>query len=342
MQNWDSFSALINGISKKIVICSHTNPDADAIGSSLAWATYLNKKGHSSVVIIPNECPSNLRWMSGYEDVITFEGSVLSKQKAANAIANAEIICCLDFNALHRIKEVGKLVEQSNAIKILIDHHLEPDIDVTYKFSDITKAATAEYIFDIIEKLGDAALIDEPMAASLYAGIMTDTGSFRHNSTTPAVHQTVAKLMATGLDVNRVHRLIFDNNSIGKMKLLGHVLAENLVVLPEYKTAYMTISEAELKKYSSTMGDTDGIVNYGLEIEQIVLAILMIERKDEIKLSFRSVGEFSVRDMASQHFSGGGHFNASGGRTTTTLNQTIEKLLNILPDYKEKLLSIVK
>ena len=342
MQNWDSFKELINGDKKKFVVCTHTNPDADAIGSSLAWATYLEKKGHEATVIVPNECPNNLRWMSNYGRVVTYEGNPKTKKQAAEIINNADLICCLDFNALGRIKEVGKLVEQSNAKRILIDHHLEPEIEAEYRFSDTTKAATAEYVFDIIERLGDAELIDESMAACLYAGIMTDTGSFRHNSTTPAVHQTVAKLMTTGLAVNRVHRLIFDNNSVGKIKLLGHVLGENLTVLPEFRTAYMTISEEELKKYGSNMGDTDGIVNYGLEIENVVMAVLMIERKDEIKLSFRSVGEFSVRELASAHFEGGGHFNASGGRTDVSLNKTVEKLLNILPEYKEKLLKIVK
>ncbi len=280
--------------------------------------------------------------MSGYASVIEYETNPKTKKQAKDAIEAADVICCLDFNSLSRIKAVGDLVTKSKAIRILIDHHISPDIEADYVFSDTTKAATAEYVFDIIEKLDEVVLIDADMASNLYAGIMTDTGSFRHGSTTAHVHQTVAKLMATGFDANRVHIRIFDNNSVGRMTLLGHVLSKNLVVLPEFRTAYMHISEPELRQFNSSMGDTDGIVNYGIEIEDVVMSVLMIERKDEIKLSFRSISDFSVREIASTYFEGGGHFNASGGRTGMTLEETKQKLLNLLPQYKEKLLSVVK
>lgn len=341
MEKWSGFEGIICGETKRFVICSHTNPDADAIGSSLAWAGYLQKKGHSTTVIMPNECPKNLRWMSGYENVISFDQNVVSQTKAINAINTADVVCCLDFNSIQRIKELGSHVQASNSTKILIDHHIEPTVEADYVFSDTTKAATAEYVFEIIEKLGDLYLIDKSIAACLYAGIMTDTGSFRHSSTTAAVHRTAAKLMETGFDANKVHSLIFDNNSLNRTKLLGHVLSQKLVVLSEYRTAYMTISDAELKNFDSNMGDTDGIVNYGLEIENVVMAVLMIERKDEIKMSFRSVA-FSVRELAVAHFDGGGHKNASGGRTNLSLQETETKLLKILPQYKEQLLGIVK
>jgi bifunctional oligoribonuclease and PAP phosphatase NrnA len=339
MQSWENFYQLINKPLKRFVILTHQNPDADAIGSSLGWAAYLHKKGHNAQVIVPNECPKNLRWMSNYDQVLTFDANAQTRNQAKQLVEQADVICCLDFNALHRIKELGKIVQHAAGIKVLIDHHLEPESFADYVFSDTTQAATAQYIMQIIQQLGDQELIDIPMAECLYAGIMTDTGSFRHGSTTPAVHHAVADLMATGFDANRVHRLIFDNNSADRMRLLGHVLAEKMVVLPEFRTVYMTISEADFKCFNSEMGDTEGIVNYGLQIEGIVMSVLFIERPDEIKLSFRSVTDFSVRDLAAEHFLGGGHKNASGGRSNQSLEATVEQFLNVLPQYQSLLLA---
>lgn len=342
MQTWDDFYKLIHSDSKQFVLLTHQNPDADAIGSSLGWKMYLQKKGHQATVIIPNECPTNLRWMPDYAEVITFDENTDTKAKSKALLDTADVICCLDFNALHRIKELGALTQATSAQKVLIDHHLAPEDFADFVFSDTTKAATAQYVWDLIKQLGDAHLIDVPMAECLYAGIMTDTGSFAHNNTTQEVHLAVAELMQAGVDINKIHRSIFDNNSLGRTRLLGYVLSEKLKVLPEYRTAYMTISYAELKRFNSEIGDTDGIVNYGLGIENVVMAVLAIERRDEIKLSFRSVADFSVRDLADAHFNGGGHRNASGGRTNTTLDKTIQKLLDILPQYQSELLKVQK
>ncbi|WP_028663928.1 DHH family phosphoesterase [Runella zeae] len=342
MQQWNAFYELINSASKRFVILTHQNPDADAIGSSLGWKMYLQKKGHTATVIIPNECPANLRWMPQFDEVITYDANVSSQLRSKELLQHADVICCLDFNALHRIKDLGALAQNAPATKILIDHHLEPEDFASFVFSDTSKAATAQYIFEIIDQLGDGILVDEPMAECLYAGIMTDTGSFRHGNTTPEVHLAVAELMKTGLNVNHVHRSIFDNNSLGRTRLLGYVLSEKLVVLPEYRTAYMSLSIEELKRFNSEMGDTDGIVNVGLSIENVVMSVLMIERRDEIKLSFRSVDQFSVRDLAHKYFAGGGHKNASGGRTQLTLPQTLERFLSILPEYQTELLNVEK
>jgi bifunctional oligoribonuclease and PAP phosphatase NrnA len=341
-QNWEQFQTLINGPSFKAVIVTHTNPDADAIGSSLAWAAYLHKKSHSTTVIVPNDAPKYLQWMSNAEQVISFEKSSQLRTTARKAFKDATVVFCLDFNALNRIKEVGKLVAETKATKVLIDHHIAPEDFADIVFSDTTRAATAQYIFELIVQLGDKTLIDKQIAECLYAGMMTDTGSFRHNSTTAAVHQAVAELIQTGLEVNRVHRLLFDQNPVSRTRLLGYVLSEKMVVLPQFRTVYMTLSEAEFRRFESNMGDTDGIVNYGLQIEDIVMAVLIIERKDEIKLSFRSVEDFSVRDLASKYFNGGGHKNASGGQLKLTIDETVQKLLEILPEYENQLLNVQK
>jgi phosphoesterase RecJ-like protein len=342
MQQWNAFYDLINSPPKRIVIITHQNPDADAIGSSLGWKIYLQKKGHTPTVIIPNECPSNLRWMPDYEEVVTYDTNAQTQAISKALLQEAEVICCLDFNALHRIKGLGALAQEAAGVKVLIDHHLEPEDFADFVFSDTSKAATAQYVLDIIKRLGDEQLVDLPMAKCLYAGIMTDTGSFRHGNTTAEVHLAVAELMKTGLNVNYVHRAIFDNNSIGRTRLLGFALSEKLTVLPEYRTVYMVLSLEDLKRFGSEIGDTDGIVNYGLSLDNIVMSVLMIERRDEIKLSFRSVDEFSVRELANKYFSGGGHKNASGGRTSTTLNETVELLLSVLPEYQSELLNVEK
>ncbi|MFN8344907.1 MAG: bifunctional oligoribonuclease/PAP phosphatase NrnA [Spirosomataceae bacterium] len=342
MQHRNAFYELINSSPKRIVILTHQNPDADAIGSSLGWKMYLQKKGHTATVIIPNECPTNLRWMPGYEEVVTYDANVQTQALSKSLMSEAEVICCLDFNALHRIKGLGALAQTAKAVKVLIDHHLEPESFADFVFSDTTKAATAQYILEIIKQLGDEQLVDLPIAQCLYAGIMTDTGSFRHGNTTPEVHLAVAELMRTGLEVNYVHRAIFDNNSIGRTRLLGYVLSEKLIVLPQYRTVYMSLSLEELKRFHSEIGDTDGIVNYGLSLENIVMSVLMIERRDEIKLSFRSVDDFSVRELAHKYFSGGGHKNASGGRTNTSLAETEAYLLSVLPEYQSELLNVEK
>ncbi|MCP1385415.1 DHH family phosphoesterase [Runella salmonicolor] len=342
MQQWNAFYELINSDSKRFVILTHQNPDADAIGSSLGWKLYLQKKGHTATVIVPNECPSNLRWMPDYAEVITFDQNAQTVAQSKKLLQEADVICCLDFNALHRIKGLGSLAQSSEATKILIDHHLEPESFADFEFSDTTKAATAQYIWEIIKQMGDAELVDKPMAECLYAGIMTDTGSFRHGNTTPEVHLAVADLMRTGLNTNYVHRAIFDNNSLGRTRLLGYVLSEKLTWLPEYRTVYMTLSLEELKRFNSEIGDTEGIVNFGLSLENVVMSVLLIERRDEIKLSFRSVQDFSVRELANKYFSGGGHKNASGGRTNTSLPETVNLLLSILPEYQTQLLNVEK
>jgi phosphoesterase RecJ-like protein len=280
--------------------------------------------------------------MPDYGEVITYDANVQTQATSKSLIQEADVICCLDFNTLPRIKGLGTLVQEATGIKILIDHHLEPDSFADFTFSDTSKAATAQYVLDIIKQLGDEQLVDLPMAKCLYAGIMTDTGSFRHGNTTAEVHLAVAELMNTGLNVNYVHRAIFDNNSIGRTRLLGYVLSEKLTVLPEYRTVYMVLSLEDLKRFGSEIGDTDGIVNYGLSLDNIVMSVLIIERRDEIKLSFRSVDEFSVRELASKYFSGGGHKNASGGRTATTLNATVERPLSVLPEYQSELLNVEK
>jgi len=334
MQNLSAFKALLRKPAK-VVVTTHQNPDADALGSSLALALYLEKLGHEVSVISPTDYPEFLHWMKGNERVINFEDG--DEKLTYGLIENADIIFCLDFSALCRINSLGDLVAQSDAKKVLIDHHLDPEDFADFMEWDIGASATAELLFDLIVEIGDKDLIDKDIAECLYAGIMTDTGSFRHPNTTQNVLKIAAELVAFGADVARVAKLIYDNNSIERMKFLGFSLSQRLKTLEAFNTAYIAISKDDLKQFKSKTGDTEGLVNYALSIKGIRFAALIIDRQDEIKLSFRSIGDFSVNDFARDHFEGGGHKNAAGGCSSLTLTETVNKFEELLNEYKDVL-----
>jgi phosphoesterase RecJ-like protein len=320
---------------RNVVIVTHHKPDADALGSSLGLAGYLKKKGHFVQVITPSDYPEFLHWMPGNEAVLAFDKS--REAQIAQHIEEAEIIFCLDFSALNRIEDLTEFVRKSSARKVLIDHHLEPEDFAEFNQWDARAASTAGLVFDLILELGDTEKIDSNIANCLYAGIMTDTGGFRHSNTRHEEFLIASELVRLGANPTKVSKLIYDTNSLERLRLMGFVLGEKLKVLPEYHTAYMTLSAEELKKFGSQTGDTEGFVNYGLSIKGVRLSVMIYERKDSIKLSFRSLGNFNVNELARKYFEGGGHKNASGGTSSTTLEQTLQKLLTILPEYKEKL-----
>lgn len=338
MQDIEAIGAVI-GQPQTVLITTHQNPDADAMGSSLGLAGYLRKRGHRVTVVTPTDYGQNLHWLPGNEGVIAFE----EKRRIAvsQLMDEADLIFCLDFSALDRIRDLAPMVRQARARKVMIDHHLEPEAFADLMLWDPTAAATAELVYRLIVDLGDKDLLDVPIAECLYAGLMTDTGSFRHSNTTGDVHRMAADLLDLKIDVSSIHRRIFDNVSIDKFRLLGYVLNEKLKVLPEYKFAYITLTDNELKRYRSKTGDTEGMVNYALAVEGVVMACILIDRVDEIRLSFRSVGEFSVRELASSHFGGGGHRNAAGGRSKLSLAEAEQKLLTVLPLYQQQLAETV-
>jgi bifunctional oligoribonuclease and PAP phosphatase NrnA len=334
MLKFNDFKELI-GSPKKIIITTHHKPDADALGSSLALWNYLRRKGHDVTVIAPTDYPAFLNWMTGNDEVVIYtEGN---EKLSEQLIHEADLIFCLDFSVLSRINELGELIRVSPATKILIDHHLEPEQFADYMYWDVNAAATAVLIYKLLLRLGDREAIDIAIGECIYAGIMTDTGSFRHSNTTKDVHLIIADLINIGVDITKVHRLVYDNNSEQKLRFLGYALFNKLVVYPEYHTAFISISKEELEQFDSQTGDTEGLVNYALSVENVVFAAVIIERSDAVKFSFRSRGEFSVNEFARKHFEGGGHKNASGGKSNLSLNETIEKFVSILPTYKDVL-----
>ncbi|TGE16995.1 DHH family phosphoesterase [Hymenobacter elongatus] len=323
---------------RQIFITTHYKPDADALGSSLGLAGYLRKKGHHVTVVTPSDYPSFLAWMPGNDEVLVYD-SRHNDAQVREIIGTAEIIFCLDFSCLGRINEMGEYIRTAPGTKVLIDHHLEPEQFADLDFSNPKAAATAELVFEVIRDLGDQDLIDVGIGESLYAGIMTDTGSFRHPSTSRNVHLIIAELLNAGIDLSSVHRRIYDSHSEMRLRFLGFVLKDKLVVLREFNTAYIAITQDELRQYQSKTGDTEGLVNFALSIEGVVFAAVLIDRGQGVKISFRSVGAFSVNEFARKNFNGGGHHNASGGISHEPLEPTVEKFLALLPQYQAQLVT---
>jgi len=312
---------------KKIVITTHANPDADALGSSLGLHHFLVREGHEVSTIVPNSYPDFLEWMPGNPLVINYEKS---KGQADKLIAEAELLFCLDYSGFGRIKDMKQAAESVSAKVALVDHHLNPEITPDFNFWNDQSAATAELIYDLIVDYRGREAIDKNIAECLYAGVMTDTGAFKHPSTTSKVHRMVADLIDLGADVNKVSRLIYDTNSLDRLRFLGHALAEKLKVDEAARVAYFIIGEDDFKDFRLKQGDTEGLVNYALSIKGIVVAAIIIERDNEIKLSFRSIGDVAVNKFADEYFSGGGHKNAAGGISELSLEETEKKFKKLI------------
>ncbi|SEC14505.1 phosphoesterase RecJ domain-containing protein [Maribacter dokdonensis] len=322
---------------KKIAIIPHKNPDGDAIGSTLALWHYLSNIGHSATIVAPNDFPKFLKWMPGAQQILNFERE---NSQSKTVINEADIVFTLDFNHLGRVGQMSEILESAQATFVMVDHHQEPSDYASIMYSDVSMSSTCEMVYVLINQLGDENSITPDMANCIYTGIMTDTGSFKFAATTSNTHRVVADLMDKGAEGTEIHHRIYDTNSPSRLHLLGCAL-KNMVILNEYATAYITLSQDELDKYNYQKGDTEGFVNYGLTLDGIKFAVIFIENKEEgiFKISFRSVGDFSVNDFARKHFNGGGHTNAAGGRSEDNIADTIAKFTALLPLYKNQLQS---
>jgi bifunctional oligoribonuclease and PAP phosphatase NrnA len=330
----EQVKALLNS-PQQVVIVPHVNPDGDAVGSSLGLYHYLIQKGHKVSVIVPNDYPAFLKWIPGTENIIQFN---TQRERAEEKLDAAELVFTLDFNALHRSGPMQQVLEKNNAIKIMIDHHQQPEDYANYTYSDVAMCSTAEMVYHFIEQMDDLAMMNKTIGAALYTGIMTDTASFRFPKTTSTTHRVVAHLMDLGVHHSDIHSKVNDANRFERIKLLG-VALNNLTVLADLNTAYITLSQSELDQFGHQKGDTEGLVNYGLSVKGIKFAAIFIENKEEgiIKISLRSKGDFDVNLLAREHFNGGGHKNAAGGRSTLPLNETIEKFEHLVRTLKTDL-----
>ncbi len=314
-----------------IVITAHKSADGDSIGSSLALYHYLKSIGHSPVICHPDKMPDFFHWLPDSDQIETFDGN---KNLVKKTLADADIIFCLDFNHPSRVGEMENDLRSSQARKVMIDHHQEPDLSFfDISFSAPAISSTSELIYSFIEANNHLDKLNELIGTPMYCGIMTDTGSFRFPSTTADTHRIIAHLIDSGVKNHTIHENVFDTNSINQIQLTGFALSEKLVVLDEFKVAYITLTTEELQRYKATKGDTEGLVNKILSISGIRMAVFFKEDTDYVKISFRSKGTTYVNELAKTHFGGGGHIYAAGGKFQGSINDAIQKLVTKLPQY---------
>lgn len=308
------------------------NPDGDAIGSSMGLYHFLKSLGAHPEVIIPNKMPGFLKWIPESSIIKVFTHNT---GKAKEIIRGAEIIFFLDFNSSDRTGKMKEYLSPAGAFRILIDHHPDPGVKADFVMSDINVSSTAELVYLFIEWLGRADMVSPVVAECLYTGIMTDTGCFSYNSSQPGTYRVLSKLLEQGIDKDKIYDNVYDNFSEKRIRLLGYCLDKKMVVMQEYQTAYISLTKKEKEKYSFAIGDSEGFVNYPLSIKGIKFAAFFMENEENVKLSFRSKGSFSVNEFSRKHFSGGGHHNAAGGESELSLDDTIEKFRSLLPLYFE-------
>lgn len=320
---------------KKIVITTHQKPDADAMGSSLGLKHFLALQGHEVTVISPTNWAGWVNWMPGAEEVINYEKE---KSLAEAKLDAADWLFCLDFNIFHRTKTMTEKLKTVTCTRILIDHHQEPDTaSFDYGISDTSKSSTCEMVYDFIMASGKGELINETIGECLYAGVVGDTGSFRFPSAKADVHSMVAHLKKKGLIHSPVHEQLFDNFFENRLRFIGWVLLHRMEVLYEYNTVVIAIPKSDLLKYEIKTGDTEGLVNFPQTISGIKLVALVIDRDEERKWSFRSKGDFDCNTFARKYFEGGGHFSASGGRSSDSLEKTVEHFKKVIKENQHLL-----
>lgn len=322
---------------EKIVIIPHKNPDGDAVGSCFALKILLNDLGMNAEIVSPNDIPIFLKFLPGINDFINAEKELNFAQEK---ISEADILFLLDFNDAARIDQLEECVKFSKALKILIDHHQQPQtFDMMFSRPDLP--ATCELMYHFIKALGWQENITPEIATYLMTGILTDTGNFRYSSVKQSTFQAAGELTALGANAYQIQDKILDNVSPRRYALLS-VFLQNMLYLPELRTSIFTMSREELKRNNFEKGDTDGFVNYGLSIANNVLSIYLSEdtQKDMVKISFRSKNTFDVSEFTRNYFEGGGHVNAAGGKSDLSLEETKEKILRLLENYKDELQAV--
>jgi len=330
MQPLSEIYPLLNGPEKRIGIIMHQKPDADAMGSTLGLSNFLRGLGHQTTVVSPTNWAGFLNWMPGSKEVMDFEKQ---SGKTESILNHCDLVFCLDFNHFGRTRRMAPYLTALNVPKVLIDHHQEPQIEAfAYGKSDTSKSSTCEMVYDFIMDSDRSSLLNNEIAQCLYAGVMTDTGSFRFPSTKPSVHRMVAHLMEQGLNHSIIHDELFDNYLENRLRFLGHVLCNRMDIFYEYNTSLISVPFTDLKKFDIKTGDTEGIVNLQQSISGLKMAAIIIDRGDEVKLSFRSKGNVDVNTFARKYFDGGGHFHAAGGGSKTGLEDTVKRFIKALEE----------
>ena len=330
MNTYKQIEAAIKSASN-IVITAHKSADGDSIGSSLGLLYFIENLGKKATICHPDKAPGFLYWLDTSSILLMDD----TPDEVANKIAEADLIFCLDYNAISRVgADMQPLLEASEVQKIMIDHHLDPEDFPTITVSETGASSTSELIVELIEQSGNIDLLDEKIGTPLYLGILTDTGSFRFNSVKPRTHEVLAKLLASGVEHHLIHEKLSDNNTETRLRLQGYAMSEKLEILYENNVGIIGLSKEELAKYKYQKGDTDNLANLVLTIKGMKAAIVFTERDGIMKISFRSKGaDNPVNVLAKEHFNGGGHANASGGMSDLSVEETLDKLKQLIPQY---------
>ena len=332
MDNIDKLAGILS-LPREIVIVSHRNPDGDAIGSSLGLSLYLQRKRHNTKIIFPSEFPDVFNYLPESDSILIHDKD---PNTCDNYLNSAEVIFCLDFNSLDRIDKLGVKINDKNATKVMIDHHIDPEPFPDFMLSDVSSSSTSELIYDFITQLGDEKMIDPIMGECLYTGIITDTGSFKFG-TSAKLFRIVASLKEKGVDDLKLQDYIFNSMPIRNMKLLAHCLYNRMEIIEDYGVGIIVLNKYDYQNFNIQRGDTEGIVNYLLMMRKVRVAAFITQQPNIVKFSLRSKGNISVQEIARNHFKGGGHKNASGGAFHGSLKSAIDKFKSIIPDYLEKL-----
>ena len=336
--NIDLLRELLSKPSQKIVVLSHTNPDGDAVGSSIAWGEALRRLGHTVTCVVPNKYPYYLDWMTGISDVVIFKTD--SEGRTAAAVAEADVIFCLDFHSLSRLDALGDMIAANTTAKrVLIDHHLDPSEQFDIMFSHPESSSTCYLVYKIIEALWGAQSVSASQAEVLYVGMMTDTGNFSFSNLTPELYQSLAVLSSTGINIPQIYNNVYNSFTEGRARLFGYTINRKMKLLRKGTVAYMSLTEEEMRRFWFQQGDSEGFVNYPLTIKKMRMSALFIEHKDFIRISLRSRGAVDVNTFAARYFNGGGHHNAAGGKSFVSMTETIARFEAAVEEYaKEGLL----
>ena len=323
--------SLVEGAPRRIVVLSHTNPDGDAVGSSIAWAEALRQRGHTVTCIVPNKYPYYLDWMKGIRDIVIFKSDA---ERALQAVEQAEAIFCLDFHTLSRLDALGDVIAANEkAPRVLIDHHLNAPDEFDIKFSHPEASSTSYLVYKLIEALWGADSVTAAQAEVIYVGMMTDTGNFSFSALTPDLYRALAVLSATGIDIPTIYNNVYNSFTEGRARLFGYVINRKMKMLRRGTVAYMSLTEAEMRRFWFQQGDSEGFVNYPLTIKKMRMSAIFIEHTDFIRVSLRSRGKIDVNLFAARYFNGGGHKNAAGGKSFVSMEETIAHFEAAVEEY---------
>lgn len=317
---------------QRIVIVSHTNPDGDAVGSSLAWAEILRTMGHEVTCVVPNKFPYFLDWMPGIDEVVVFKTD--TGGRARQAIEAADVIFCLDFNAISRLEILSETIAaNTTARRVLVDHHLQPDEGFDIAFSHPESSSTCYLVYRLVEALYGRQAITRRMAELLYVGMMTDTGNFAFSHLTPDLFRAVADLVEKGISIPEIHNNVYNAYTEGRARLFGYAINRKMELIEDGTVAYMSLKENEMRRFQFQQGDSEGFVNYALTIRKVKMSAMFLAHRKFIRISLRSRGDVDVNLFARRYFNGGGHKNAAGGKSYLTMQETIDHYIRSVREF---------